>query len=477
MAYIYPSQSKNCYDLANGILPLLTYSLKLFIIPTVYSFISLTQLSIMKHPIFLLVVLLSSITVFAQDNWQADANARIEQHRKENVVITVVQNGNVVDGATVELRMLRNECLFGSNIFMWERCNSDATNDAYKKQYADLYNFATFGFYWWSYESVKDSPQYDYSERVAEWCAKNGVRTKGHPLAWNTADPSWAKSIDDDELYRRQMERITKCVERFRGKIEVWDVINEVTNWNRDECLRNGPRMSGLMKQHTPVEYTKACFAAARKANPSAVLLINDYDTSAKYVELIGKVVDTDGKPLYDAVGIQSHMHSGVWDNKTIWDTCERFAKFGKPLHFTELTILSTTEKFDWGKKTPTETTDDGERKQRDDVVRVYTMLFSHPSVEAITWWDFSDQGAWMNSPAGMLRKDMSPKPAYDALRKLIKETWSTNETQKTDNTGTTKLRAFRGDYSATVTLPNGTKREKAVKVTKDKKEFKVELD
>ncbi|MDR3110982.1 MAG: endo-1,4-beta-xylanase [Planctomycetaceae bacterium] len=431
----------------------------------------------MKRIILSLTVVLSSTFVFAQDNWQAEANSRIEQHRKENVVITVVQNGNVVDGATVELQMLRNEFLFGANIFMWGHCNSDAANDAYKKLYADLYNFATLGFYWWDYEGEKDAPKYDYSDRVAEWCAKNGIRAKGHPLAWNFVDPSWVKDIDDDELYRRQIERITKCAERFRGKIKVWDVINEVTNWDDEYCLKNAARLSKLMKQHTPVEFTKACFAAARKGNPSAVLLINDYVTSAKYVELIEKIVDADGKPLYDAIGIQSHMHGGVWNNKEIWDTCERFAGFGKPLHFTELTIISTTEKFDWGKRPTLPTSDEGERRQRDDVVRVYTMLFSHPSVEAITWWDFSDQGAWMNSPAGMLRKDMSPKPAYEALRKLIKETWTTNETKKTDNTGTTKLRAFRGDYSVTVTLPNGIKRETAVKITKDKKEFRVELD
>ncbi|MCD6507549.1 hypothetical protein J7M22_13115 [Candidatus Poribacteria bacterium] len=48
-------------------------------------------------------------------------------------------------------------------------------------------------------------------------------------------------------------------------------------------------------------------------------------------------------------------------------------------------------------------------------------MLFSHPSVEAITWWDFSDRGAWQGTAAGFLRKDMSPKPAYERLTELVK--------------------------------------------------------
>ena len=53
------------------------------------------------------------------------------------------------------------------------------------------------------------------------------------------------------------------------------------------------------------------------------------------------------------------------------------------------------------------------EAQQAQEVEDLYRVLFSHPSVEGITWWDFSDQGAWMKAPAGLLRKDMSPRPAY----------------------------------------------------------------
>jgi hypothetical protein len=78
-------------------------------------------------------------------------------------------------------------------------------------------------------------------------------------------------------------------------------------------------------------------------------------------------------------------------------------------------------------------------------------MLFSHPSVEAITWWDFSDHGAWQNAPAGFLRKDMSPKPAYDALLEQIKTHWTTNVKLKTDEKGIASTRAFRGNYTVRV--------------------------
>ena len=152
---------------------------------------------------------------------------------------------------------------------------------------------------------------------------------------------------------------------------------------------------------------------------------------------------------------------NGVWDNDYLWNVCERFAKFGKPIHFTEMTILSSLEKRDeWdklnGERIPS--SEEGEEKQCEDLVRIYTVLFSHPSVEAITWWDFSDYRAWRRAPAGLLRSDMTPKPAYNALKKLIKEDWTTCTTVKTDASGRATLRAFRGKYLFTVTFPDGSK-------------------
>jgi hypothetical protein len=43
-----------------------------------------------------------------------------------------------------------------------------------------------------------------------------------------------------------------------------------------------------------------------------------------------------------------------------------------------------------------------------------YTLLFSHPAVAALIWWDLSDRGALPGAPAGLLREDVGFKPAYD---------------------------------------------------------------
>ena len=89
-------------------------------------------------------------------------------------------------------------------------------------------------------------------------------------------------------------------------------------------------------------------------------------------------------------------------------------------------------------------------------MTQFYTLLFSHPSVRAITWWDFSDRNAWLGAPAGLLRKDMSPKPAYTRLMTLIHKTWWTDAQGRTDRQGRYTLRAFYGDYQITATDAHG---------------------
>ncbi|GHT40656.1 beta-xylanase [Bacteroidia bacterium] len=414
------------------------------------------------------------------DSWRAEANARIEKHRKEDVSIRLTQNGKPVNGATVRVEMTRHEFLFGSNIFAWGVDNTD-----YNRHFAELLNFATMGFYWAGYEAEKDKPAYDGTQAVAEWCATNGITGKGHPLVWNTGEPSWIKDMTDEEILRRQLGRTTDCAARFKSTITVWDVINEVVGWDREQCWSTAPRLTSLVVNNMgKVPFCKAVFAAARKGNPDATLLINDWmvysditEDDRRYTDLLSRLTDEKGLPIYDAIGIQSHMHGGPWSNEKIWSICEKYAKFGKPLHFTETTIVSSIEKgISWGSITEDiPNTPEGEIFQRDAVERFYTMVFSHPATAAITWWDFSDLNAWRHAPAGLLRKDMTPKPAYEVLQKLIKHDWTTNATVKTNKTGTAKLRAFRGDYRITVT--QGTKtRVFTEKVAKGKDVIEINL-
>ena len=398
------------------------------------------------------------------DDLLAGADARIEQHRKAEAAVRVVDAaGKPVPGATVAVEQSRHAFLFGCNIFVWGRAGDEAAETAYRKRFAELLNYATIGFYWPSYEPERGKPQHDYAEKVARWCKEQGILAKGHPLAWNFADPRWLPD-DPQEIRRLQMARIDDCAARFAGLIDRWDVVNEAAHFDRDEFLKRAPKMTRMWKHAGQMEFTRECFEHARKANAKATLLINDYRTDPAYEKVIQGLSDAQGKRLYDVIGIQSHMHGGTWPNPRIWEVCQRFAKFGVPLHFTEATILSGER--GWERPRPWRTTPEGEAHQAREAARFYTMLFSHPAVEAITWWDFSDRRAWQGAPAGLLRADMTPKPAYEELLRLVKGKWWTRTEARTGDDGAARFRGFLGDYRVKVSV-NGRTREAKLTVAK----------
>ena len=275
-----------------------------------------------------------------QQLW-AEAEARIEQHRKADATIVVTDaDGKPASGAEVQVEQVRHAFLFGCNIFAWGRVGDEAGEAAYRERFADVFDFATLPFYWWSYEATRGQPIHERTEQVARWCREQRIVCKGHPLAWNYGEPRWLPD-DSQQVLELQRGRITDCVTRFSGLIDIWDAVNEATHFDRADCSRQAPKLTAAWAAAGQDEFVRQCFQQARTANPTATLLINDYRVDPAYADLIEKLAGPDGKRLYDVIGIQSHQHGGVWSNRKIWETCERFARFGVPLHFTETTILS----------------------------------------------------------------------------------------------------------------------------------------
>lgn len=408
----------------------------------------------------------------AEDGLWAGADARIEKHRKADATVMVLAGGKPVPGAEVTIEQTRHAFLFGSNIFCWGtdedrlRPGMDPKlQAAYRKRFADLLNYATLPFYWARYEPEQGRPRHEYTESAARWCQEQGIITKGHPLAWNDADPGWLPN-DPDAVFRLQLGRIDDCVKRFAGLIDRWDVVNEATHFDRDEFAKRAPKITAAWAKAGQLEFTRQCFVAARKANPKATLLVNDYRVDPPYEKVIEGLKDAEGKAIYDAIGIQSHQHAGTWTNARIWEVCERYSRFGVPLHFTETTILSGEQ--GWPRPAGQwPSTPEGEARQAKEVVRFYTMLFSHPAVEAITWWDLADLHAWQGAPAGLVRKDMTPKPAYEELMKLVKGKWWTRAELKTGEDGAAGLRGFLGDYKVTVRVSGKPAGEKTFTLQK----------
>jgi len=370
------------------------------------------------------------------------ANQRIANVRKAPAQIRVVDSkGSPIAGATVKVEQRRHAFLFGCNVFGLFSY-SEPQNAIYAARFSALFNYATLPFYWGAYEPEKGDTRaaYERNQRMAQWCKANQIETKGHPLVWQEVYPAWAPS--DPDLAREALhQRVSRIIPDFKAEIHRWDVVNEAT------AARNFTNGVGhWAKRDGAASLVETALRWAHEADPAAVLVYNDFDLGQDHRQLIEQLVK-DNAP-FQVIGIQSHMHQGEWPLEKVWDTCETYSKFGKPIHFTEVTVLSG--KHGWELPKPWPTTPEGEQAQADYVEHFYTLLFSHPAVQAITWWDLPD-GCWQGAPAGLVRADLTPKPAYDRLLKLTHEIWWTRESLSSNAQGECAFVGFLGDYEVAV--------------------------
>ncbi len=387
-------------------------------------------------------------------------------HRKVKKQIKVIgDDKQALANAKVRIKQTKHEFLFGCGAFdfipftnmeevpkeLLAKVDTDSYREALQK-WLDIFNFGTVPFYWGSYEHTEGKTQYVQTMNAVKYLKERNVTVKGHPLCWHTVCADWLLKYDNDTIMQKQLGRIEREVKDFKGLVDAWDVINEVVIMPVFDKYDNA--VTRLCNEYGQVGLVKKVFEKARECNPNATLLINDFNTTKAYEELIERILDA-GVEI-SAIGIQSHQHQGYWGEEKTLDVLERFSRFKLPIHFTENTLVSGSlipkyieDLNDW--QVPEwPTTPEGEERQAKEMEEMYRNLFANPYVKAITTWDFRD-GAWLGAPSGLMRKDNTAKPSYDMMKDLVKKEWWTDETLEADEAGIVNVEAFKGDYEIIV--------------------------
>ena len=388
----------------------------------------------------------------------------IRTNRMDEAVLKFAgADGQPVSNATTRIEQTRHTFLFGANIFMLGCYPTARENEAYAQAFAGLFNAATVPFYWRAYEPERgvyrfaaDSPllrRRPPPEAVLAFCEQHGITPHGHTLVWDNPTwsiPDWLPAGLDERA--QQIELWVKTLGgRYGGRIHKWDALNEPW-W----AMRRTPRVP------MPPGYEVSAFKLAeRYFPPGTCFFLNeatqvwDAPETEAHCQLVQSYRQQGAR--IDGLGLQFHFfklplmddaaNGKAYPPPQLFAALDRIAQLGSPIHVSEITLPSNY------------TSHGGLQGQAVIARNLYRLWFSHPNVESITWWNVPDGAATAaesNLDSGLLHADLTPKPAYEALRELIHHDWKTRLSGTCNAQGMLAFRGFHGEY--TVTAQAGTK-------------------
>lgn len=401
----------------------------------------------------------------------------IEQNRKGYTKITLEdKDGNPIVGTKIKAKQKKHEFLYGANLFMLDELETEEKNKIYKESFKKIFNEATLPFYWSDLEPEQGKPRFEKNspkvyrrpapDLCLEYCEANGITPKEHCLTYFNFQPAWVDAHDIKDMKLKLEKRYKELAERYAGRIHGWEVLNELLCTQEPWDTRND-----FFKADDVIDWN---FELAKKYFPHNELIINEatqvwayqhfaYNRSEYYLMIKdalsrGVRIDTVGMQyhMFDSEANESANAKMYYNPMRLFEIMDQYEKLGKPLQITEITIPAYSNDKE------------NELIQADLIEELYKVWFSHKSVEAIIYWNLVDgYAAWapqgdMTSGenvffGGLMRFDMSKKPAYDRIDDLFNKRWRTETEIETNGDGIAKLKGFYGEYEIDI---NGEKRD-----------------
>ncbi|MEM1111739.1 MAG: endo-1,4-beta-xylanase [Pseudomonadota bacterium] len=313
---------------------------------------------------------------------------------------------------------------------------------------------------WRNTEREEGQLTFDLADFELAWAELLDFDVKAHVLLWGnppplasgSGTPEWLRDkfpneelsdAEQDELRTLIRGHIDALVSRYRGRIDVWEVTNEMLN----------PLTSWFVDRLGP-EVVDLAFAATREADPGAELVYNEWISNIftgvggpdavavrdRVNELLAAGVQV------DAVGQQGHFAPGLvnlgidenLDQRTRVDdyaeALEALAETGLPIHITEVTFAAP---------------DDPELRaaQAEAIMRIW---WGHPQVEEIIFWNFwNPLGPRSRLNLGIYDDDGNLSRHGEAILSLLNDRWRTRVTARAEDDGYISFTATLGSYIA----------------------------
>lgn len=230
-----------------------------------------------------------------------------------------------------------------------------------------------------------------------------------------------------EELLQRMRDHIHTVVGRYKGKVKVWDVVNEAL---ADGGPENVMRTS-LWSEIIGPDFIAKAFEYAHEADPDAILRYNDYglENPVKIQKLVTLVRSLQDKkvPIH-AIGTQAHLNVSTAGFDQMDRSLTEIAKLGLPIHVTELDINSAqggqrgtgADIAANAATTQGGLVSDADQKLANAYAGIFRAFVKHrDKVKMVTLWGVNDAVSWRAAGKPLIFDgDNQPKPAFGAVLK-----------------------------------------------------------
>ncbi|TCD11652.1 endo-1,4-beta-xylanase [Pedobacter frigidisoli] len=267
------------------------------------------------------------------------------------------------------------------------------------------------------------------ADSIVNFAVRNGIKIRGHNLCWHEQTPNWmfigkdGKQVTKEVLLQRLKDHITTVVNRYKGKIYAWDVVNETIDDDPSKYFRDSK-----WYQICGQDFIMKAFEYAHSADPDAKLYYNDYNTERpekreRIYKLLKNLKDK-GVPI-DGVGLQAHWSLQEPTETELRAAIERYSSMGLKIQFTEVDMsIYPWEKNSRNRKPgeADEFTPELAQKQAAQYAMVFKIFREYKNVITnVTFWNISDRHTWLDEYPVMGRKNypllfdthLQPKKAY----------------------------------------------------------------
>lgn len=316
------------------------------------------------------------------------------------------------------------------------RIEPSCREKGYQDRIFESFNYATLPFDWRRVEPREQEFQWETLDYWVSWLNEKGLAIKaGQALRFTEqCVPDWLYIWEGDfeSIRDYAFEHLLRCVKRYAGKIEHWDVatglhVENSLKFSLDQIMEMTMMGSRVVKKNAP----------QATAVLDVVMPWGDYAARnqrsiwpLKYVEMC-----INGGVEFDAIGLQVYLGAAdfyVRDVMEISSLLDLFGGLGKPVHVTAAGVPSAHQ------ADPADASEGqrdvaagglwhqpwSERVQSEWVDWFYHIAVGKPFVTAVSWTELSDRKGHQFPHAGLVGANLKPKQSYAMMLGMKKEIW-----------------------------------------------------